>query len=71
MNFDTVIKKARSNLFQLRSFNKLPCTLRSLCQIKNNKSNNPSNWTTQLQPYIECIKLSSNPDGKLLCTCDK
>lgn len=73
MNADLVLKKARGNLFQFRSLNKIPCTLRSLCNLNfKSKPNNPSNWTTQIQPFFECAKSTSepSPDAILLCTCD-
>lgn len=69
MNADTVLRKARSNLFQFRSLTKVPCTLRSLCDYKSTP-NNPSNWTTQLRPFFECCRSNDNPDTILLCTCD-
>lgn len=70
MNADQVLKKARGNLFQFRSLTKIPCTLKSLCNLKS-KPNSLSDWTTQLQPTFECIRSPDEPDTELLCTCDR
>lgn len=70
MNADLVLKKARGNLFQFRSLTKIPCTLKSLCNLKS-KLNSLSDWTTQLQPSFECVRSPDDLDTLLLCTCSK